>query len=44
MTFPRTIRGVVFDSKAGRQAILAKVVIDTTGDGDIFAAAVDQRA
>ena len=34
-----TIRGVVFESKAGRQAILAKVVIDTTGDGDIFAAA-----
>lgn len=34
-----TIRGVVFDSKAGRQAILAKVVVDTTGDGDIFAAA-----
>lgn len=33
------IRGVVFDSKAGRQAILAKVVIDATGDGDIFAAA-----
>ncbi len=33
------VRGVVFDSKAGRQAILAKVVIDTTGDGDIFAAA-----
>jgi len=34
-----TIRGVVFESKAGRQAILAKAVIDTTGDGDIFAAA-----
>ena len=33
------VRGVVFDSKAGRQAILAKVVVDTTGDGDIFAAA-----
>jgi hypothetical protein len=33
------VRGVVFDGKAGRQAILAKVVIDTTGDGDIFAAA-----
>jgi hypothetical protein len=30
---------VVFESKAGRQAILAKAVIDTTGDGDIFAAA-----
>ncbi len=33
------IRGVVFESKAGRQAILAKVVVDTTGDGDVFAAA-----
>ncbi|MBI5396556.1 MAG: FAD-dependent oxidoreductase [Verrucomicrobia bacterium] len=33
------VRGVVFESKAGRQAILAKVVVDTTGDGDIFAAA-----
>ncbi|MBM4017287.1 MAG: FAD-dependent oxidoreductase [Planctomycetes bacterium] len=35
----KTIRGVVFESKAGRQAILAKVVVDATGDGDIFAAA-----
>ncbi len=34
-----TIRGVVFESKSGRQAILAKVVVDATGDGDIFAAA-----
>lgn len=33
------VRGVVYESKAGRQAILAKVVIDATGDGDIFAAA-----
>ena len=33
------IRGAVFESKSGRQAILAKVVIDATGDGDIFAAA-----
>jgi ribulose 1,5-bisphosphate synthetase/thiazole synthase len=33
------IRGVVFESKAGRQAILAKVIVDATGDGDIFAAA-----
>lgn len=33
------IRGVVFESKAGRQAILAKVVVDATGDGDVFAAA-----
>lgn len=33
------IRGVVFESKAGRQAILARIVVDATGDGDVFAAA-----
>ncbi len=33
------VKGVIFESKAGRQAILAKVTIDTTGDGDIFASA-----
>ena len=33
------IRGAVFESKAGRQAILAKTIVDTTGDGDLFAAA-----
>jgi hypothetical protein len=32
-------RGVVFESKSGRQAILGKTVIDATGDGDIFASA-----
>ncbi|MCL6251531.1 FAD-dependent oxidoreductase [Altererythrobacter sp. KTW20L] len=32
-------KGVVFESKAGRQALLAKVVVDTTGDGDMFARA-----
>lgn len=31
-----TCRGVVFESKEGRKAIFAKVVIDATGDGDIF--------
>ncbi len=31
------LRGVVFHSKSGRFAILADVVIDATGDGDIFA-------
>ena len=31
------LRGVVFQSKSGRFAILADVVIDATGDGDIFA-------
>lgn len=34
-----TVHGVVFESKSGRQAILAKTVIDATGDGDLFAAA-----
>lgn len=34
-----TVRGAVFESKSGRQAILAKVVVDATGDGDVFAAA-----
>jgi hypothetical protein len=33
------VQGVIFESKSGRQAILADVVIDTSGDGDIFAAA-----
>ncbi len=31
--------GAVFESKSGRQAILAKMVVDATGDGDVFAAA-----
>lgn len=30
------IKGVYIESKSGRMAILAKVVIDCTGDGDIF--------
>ena len=30
-------RGVIFESKAGRTALLARVVVDTTGDGDMFA-------
>ncbi|MEE9279408.1 MAG: FAD-dependent oxidoreductase [Myxococcota bacterium] len=33
------VRGVAFQSKAGRCAILADVTIDATGDGDIFASA-----
>ncbi len=33
------VKGAVFESKSGRQAILADVVIDSTGDGDIYAAA-----
>ncbi|SHH60611.1 FAD dependent oxidoreductase [Sporobacter termitidis DSM 10068] len=33
------VAGVIFESKEGRKAILARVVIDCTGDGDIFASA-----
>jgi len=33
------LQGVVFESKSGRQAILAKTVVDATGDGDVFAMA-----
>ena len=33
------VRGAVFESKSGRQAIIAKAVVDATGDGDVFAAA-----
>ena len=35
------IKGVFVESKSGRQAILAKVVVDCTGDGDIFHMAGD---
>jgi hypothetical protein len=28
--------GVIFESKSGRQAVMAKVVIDSTGDGDLL--------
>lgn len=31
-----TVKGVLVESKAGRQALLAKVVIDATGDGDLL--------
>ena len=38
------VQGVVFESKQGRQAILAKQVVDCTGDGDVFfAAGADYR-
>ena len=35
----RTVRGVLFESKEGRRAILAKVVVDATGDLDVCAGA-----
>lgn len=31
------VKGAIFESKSGRQAVLADVVIDCTGDGDVFA-------
>lgn len=35
----RLVRGCIFESKQGRRAVLAKVTIDATGDGDLYAAA-----
>ncbi len=34
-----TVKGVIIESKSGREAILSKVVIDCTGDGDVAAKA-----
>jgi ribulose 1,5-bisphosphate synthetase/thiazole synthase len=31
----KVIKGVILESKAGRQAVLARVVVDATGDADI---------
>ena len=33
------VTGVVFESKEGRQVLMARVVVDCTGDGDVFARA-----
>jgi FAD dependent oxidoreductase len=33
------IRGGIFETKAGREAIRAAVVVDASGDGDVFASA-----
>jgi len=33
------VKGIVFESKEGRQALYAKVVVDCTGDGDVFSRA-----
>lgn len=33
------VKGVFLESKAGRQAVLAEVVVDASGDGDIAASA-----
>ena len=31
-----TVKGVIIENKSGRQAVLGKVIIDSTGDGDVF--------
>lgn len=33
------VKGTIFESKEGRHAVLAKVVVDTTGDADLIARA-----
>jgi hypothetical protein len=33
------IQGIVIESKSGRKAVLGKVIVDATGDGDVFASA-----
>jgi len=33
------VKGVIIEGKSGREAILAKAVVDTTGDGDVAAKA-----
>ena len=39
-----TIKGVITESKSGRQAVLSRVCIDATGDGDIAASAGAEHA
>ena len=34
-----TVRGVIVENKSGRQALMARVVVDATGDGDVAARA-----
>jgi len=33
------VKGIVFESKSGRQAVMGKVIIDGTGDGDLLPSA-----
>lgn len=35
----KKVKGIIFESKMGRKAVLSKVTIDCTGDGDVFALA-----
>lgn len=39
ITGDNNVLGIIFESKSGRQVILSRITIDTTGDGDIFASA-----
>ncbi|MGD9143527.1 MAG: FAD-dependent oxidoreductase [Dehalococcoidia bacterium] len=39
ITDGNAVKGVIFESKSGTQAVLGKVIIDSTGDGDIFVSA-----
>ncbi len=39
LTDGRAVTGVIVENKAGRSAVLARVVVDTTGDGDVAASA-----
>lgn len=35
----KTVKGLIVENKSGRQAIMAKIVVDATGDGDVAARA-----
>ena len=39
LTEGNQVKGVVFESKSGRQAVLGKIIIDGTGDGDLLPSA-----
>jgi hypothetical protein len=39
LTEGNQVKGVVFESKSGRQAVLGNVIIDGTGDGDLLPSA-----
>jgi hypothetical protein len=39
LTEGNQVNGVVFESKSGRQAVLGKIIIDGTGDGDLLPSA-----
>lgn len=39
ITEDNAVRGVIFESKSGRQAILGRMTIDATGDGDLIESA-----